>query len=90
MNDTFFADVRKLTHARNALLATRDVFCSWRKGRINLFGNPAIGECRQHAAFALDLLENLPGLLSDLIGQLIQEPTATRGIDNTVQVGLFL
>ncbi len=44
----------------------------------------------KHAALALDLLEDLPGLFGEFLRQAIEEPTAAGRVDHAVQMGFFL
>ena len=66
-----FADIGKFADAGDAFLAPGDIFLARCECQIDLLGDPARRERREHATFAFDLLEDGPGLFGDLLRQLI-------------------
>ena len=54
------------------------------------FLHVSAGQARQHAAARFEVLENLPGLFGDVVGQLFDVPRAAGRIGDAAEVAFFL
>ncbi|MDV7391019.1 hypothetical protein RZS08_06695, partial [Arthrospira platensis SPKY1] len=77
-------------HAHQHVLASRQVVGARRRRGGDLLLRQAGLQRRQHAALRFDLLEERPGALRDLVGQPFHKIRPAGGVDELLQVGLFL